>query len=411
MKFDTVIMGGGLSGLTCGIALAKAGQRVALVSAGQSSLHFASGSFDLMGYDAQGAPVSNPLEAIKALPEQHPYKKVGDIAALAEQAQQLLLEAGIGTTGTATANHNRLTPLGAFKPTWLTTEGYVTIDGDKLPWTKVALMNIIGYLDFPTKFIADGLRNAGADVEIKPITLPELNEARKSPTEMRATNIAKVLGNQEVVTRLAAEINAKAGDAQVVLLPAVLGIKDDKLAQLLKQQITKPLHFVATIPPSVPGTRMHALLRKRFEELRGMFLNGDKVVAGTIAGDKLHNVTTEKLEGTKLVADNFVMATGSFMSRGLVSDYKKVYEPILGVDVDYIAERPQWTQNDVFDAQPYMEFGVRTDNQLRVAKDGTTLANVYAVGQILSGNNKLKLCNGEGLDMLTALAVANTIKK
>lgn len=411
MKFDTVIMGGGLSGLTCGIALAKAGQRVALVSAGQSSLHFASGSFDLMGYDAQGAPVGNPLEAIKALPEQHPYKKVGDIAALAEQAQQLLLEAGIGTTGTATANHNRLTPLGAFKPTWLTTEGYVTIDGDKLPWTKVALMNIIGYLDFPTKFIADGLRNAGADVEIKPITLPELNEARKSPTEMRATNIAKVLGNQEVVTRLAAEINAKAGDAQVVLLPAVLGIKDDKLAQLLKQQITKPLHFVATIPPSVPGTRMQALLRKRFEALGGMFLNGDKVVAGTIAGDKLHNVTTEKLEGTKLVADNFVMATGSFMSRGLVSDYKKVYEPILGVDVDYIAERPQWTQNDVFDAQPYMEFGVRTDNQLRVAKDGTTLANVYAVGQILSGNNKLKLCNGEGLDMLTALAVANTIKK
>ena len=81
------------------------------------------------------------------------------------------------------------------------------------------------------------------------------------------------------------------------------------------------------------------------------------------------------------------------------------------MDVDYIAERPQWTQNDVFDAQPYMEFGVRTDNQLRVAKDGTTLANVYAVGQILSGNNKLKLCNGEGLDMLTALAVANTIKK
>lgn len=409
MKFNTVIMGGGLSGLTCGIALAQAGQRVAIVATGQSSLHFASGSFDLIGYDSEGKAVENPMEAINALPESHPYKKVGDVEKLAAQAQDLLAAAGVKTTGKAGKNHNRLTPLGAVKPTWLTMEDYITFDGDKINYKQVALMNIIGYLDFPTKFIADGLRKLGAEVEVKPITLPELNEARKSPTEMRATNIAKVLASEAIVKRLASEINAKAGNAEAILLPAVLGIKNSELAQLLKEQVNKPIHFVATIPPSVPGTRMQALLRKRFEALGGTFLNGDKAVKGEISGTKLNSIETEKLVGTRLEADNFVLATGSFMGRGIVSDYEKVYEPVLGADVDFIADRAQWTRDNVWEAQPYMEFGVKTDAQLHVMKQGKPLSNTYAAGQVLSGNNKVKLASGEGVDMLTALTVANNI--
>ena len=95
MKFNTVIMGGGLSGLTCGIALAQAGQKVALVATGQSSLHFASGSLDLLGYDAQGNSVKNPVAAIDQLPEGHPYKKVGDAKALAAWLKALPKPAAI----------------------------------------------------------------------------------------------------------------------------------------------------------------------------------------------------------------------------------------------------------------------------------------------------------------------------
>ena len=71
MKFDTIIIGGGLSGLTAGIELSRKGQKCLIVSSGQSALHFFSGSFELYGMGAE------PFKAMESLAPEHPYSMIG----------------------------------------------------------------------------------------------------------------------------------------------------------------------------------------------------------------------------------------------------------------------------------------------------------------------------------------------
>ncbi|MDE6339139.1 MAG: FAD-binding protein, partial [Muribaculaceae bacterium] len=106
MKFDYIVIGGGLCGLMAGIRLAENGKKTAIISSGQSALHFCAGSFGLLG-NVDGEVVTNPIEAINKLPVNHPYRLVGEesVKRIATETVGILAKAGIHVNGNAEENH------------------------------------------------------------------------------------------------------------------------------------------------------------------------------------------------------------------------------------------------------------------------------------------------------------------
>jgi glycerol-3-phosphate dehydrogenase subunit B len=415
MRFDTVIIGGGLAGLICGIRLAKQGERCAIVSLGHSALHFSSGSLELLGALPDGTAVVLPSDALvqlRGMAPQHPYARFDSdrFLSLADEGRSLLQKAGIGVYGTAEHNHYRLTPVGAMKPAWLTFEGYVHSDkSDKLPWQSVALFNAEGFLDFYPQFLRDEMLHMGTKCRVYTFNLKELEQIRQNPTEMRSANIARIFDSEQTLDALAKIIAENMGDAEAVLLPAVLGIDNRQGVTYLEQKLGRKVAVIATLPPSVPGLQVQTLLRRRFQQLGGVYMLGDTAVGYTTEGDKIVAVNTKNHGNIGFRADNFVLATGSFFSGGLEATMQEVREPLFDVDVEFDAERNAWYERDMFKAQPYQSYGLKSDNEFHAMRGGRACPNLYVVGAGLAGFNAIKQGCGAGVSMLTAISVADTI--
>ena len=112
-------------------------------------------------------------------------------------------------------------------------------------------------------------------------------------------------------------------------------------------------------------------------------LAGDRVLAGTLKDGKVTGLYTRNLGKTSpLVADEYILATGKFFSRGLLSDKDHVWEPVFGADVDYEPDRSKWFNPDFEAPQPFLKFRVKTDEQGHVIVGGRAIVNLKAVGDI-----------------------------
>ena len=411
MKFDTLIIGGGLAGLTCGIRLQKSGVKCAIVSTGQSALHFSSGSFDLLNELADGTKVDSPLAAVGKVGANHPYAKLGDsFAHYAREAKQQFLDCGIEVNGDAGHNHLRITPMGTLKPTWLTFSDFEPLSlANDMAGKKVLAVNIAGFLDFNTKFVADGFEKYGAECRISSINLPELERLRISPTEMRSTNIARVLENEKTLETLIRALAAKISGFDIVALPAVFGLSSAAPVRKLKESLDIPAWLVPTMPPSVPGIRAQQQLRRSFEELGGVYMLGDTVVKAGFKGNRVEAVYSVNHGDISFVAENFILASGSYFSNGLVARPDSIVEPVFGSDVDFTLGRDTWYDQSFFNKQNYMTFGVATDDKLRIRIKGDVQQNLFAIGSVLGGSDTIHEGCSAGISMLTALYVADNL--
>ena len=371
MRYDVVIIGGGLAGLTAGISLQKAGKSTAIVSTGQNALYFFSGCFE---------SIQEPTPEIKTL----------------------FSEAGIRLHYTPGV---RLMPMGTFKESALALED-VSIFPTPQFGRKVLIINFMAYHDFFSSFLAEGLEKQGMECRIRFLNLGDLTQPDLGPNQMRAVQIARKM--DEVWEKVVQEVRVLLKDEDTVILPQVFGLNDASIPERIRQGIPARVVFAGTLPPSVPGIRTQMLLKKRYEVLGGTYLMGDRVTGAHVYEDVVQNVVTKHLDRHYLEADHFILASGSFFSKGLSSNPFKIYEPLFELDMDYNTDRNAWYDPSFANHQPYLGFGVKTDANLQPCRKDVPVKNLYVIGSIL-GETHPELGCGAGLAIRSALKVTELI--
>ena len=421
MKFDSIVIGGGMAGLSAALRLAEAGQKTLLMASGQSALHFSSGSVDLL--ESDGDPRA-ALPAFMAAHPDHPYSKVGmqNIEGSLADLQRHCAEEGLPLMRQE-HNHQRLTPIGTLKSTWLSPDTCACMTDAPAP-DAILLATLEGFRDFHPALAAANLathaRFAHSRILTGEIRLPQLAQFSRNPHEFRSADIARLFdkqgpGQQDLLADLAREISRMVQGCGVpgcrhIVLPACLslGLVGPRLSEL-ERRTGCTIKEVATMPPSLIGMRMQEALKRRFMTLGGTFLTSERVLGARYDGDKVIGVHSQHGEDQLFEADHFVLASGSFFSRGLESRLRGIREPIFDADVLSLAERDAWAGRRLFDHHPFMGFGVKTDERLRVLRGGRPLTNLYGAGSVLAHYDPIKEGSGSGVAVATGWQAAGHI--
>ncbi|PMN70301.1 glycerol-3-phosphate dehydrogenase subunit GlpB [Enterovibrio norvegicus] len=421
LTFDTIVIGGGLAGYCAAIKRAQAGFKTALISQGEGSLHFASGSIDVLAKDPDAFfPTRFPLKTISQLPPQHPhpYRKVGanDTRAALSWFRDVMEQQGIPFHQLDEGqNHWRITPFGTLKATWLS-QIFCTMLDDEKPhaFERVIVASIEGFRDFQADVTAENLallpQFANTPIKAVSIILPEQQTGNEMRAK-RAIDYARAMREPRVYDAMCEQLSRYATPRDLVVLPSIFGNGDGQAYMARLQQDTQlQFHEVPTMPPSLLGIRISDALHRAFTQAGGTLLKGDSVTGATLTrhqeGHQVDCIYTQKMGDLHLRANQYVLASGSFFSRGLIATPNRIYEPVFGLDIAAPESRDDWYNPRFLDAQPYISSGVVTNDHLQPAIQGDTVINLHCIGGVLGGFDPVKEGSGGGVSIATGYAVA-----
>lgn len=412
IESDVLVVGGGLAGLTSAVAAARAGADTRLVSHKQSTLRHASGLVDVLGYTPDGdGPLADPFEAIPDLPPEHPYATVGVDGV--RDALALFDDAVPGYEGGHT-DRNALVPThgGTVKPTARYPAGAAA--GVASDDRDVLLVGFGALADFHAPQAAAHLADAGVPFDVRGATVAFPGDLRADAKVTRYaslldanTEVAVDGGERPVRAALAERVAAALDGEDRVGFPAVLGDDDPAgVRRALADALGADVFEVPMGPPSLPGLRLEDALFDALDAAGAGIETGNPVV-GYEGGDRIEHVVVDK-QGARVpyAADQYVLATGGLVGKGVESDRGGVTEPVFGCHVPHSSDRYDWFDDDTFGDHAFAQFGVRTDDDLRpVAADGgVEFENLRAAGAVLGGYDFAAEKSGSGVSVATGHA-------
>ncbi|WP_049898958.1 glycerol-3-phosphate dehydrogenase subunit GlpB [Halococcus agarilyticus] len=410
---DVCVVGGGLAGMTSAIRAARKGARVRLVSHKKSTLRHASGLVDVLGYTPDGELVAEPFDALSALPEGHPYRRVGTDAVRAglDLFDQV---AGDAYRGNHT-DTNALVPThgGTVKPTARYPQSVAAGLASRSEETLFVGFETLTAFDAP--LAADHLAAAGVPSRTRGVTVDFPGEFR---ADSRVTRFARALDENETIETtdgpttarraLAAAVEPHLDGAGRVGFPAILGEDEPSAVRTaLETRLGVEAFEVPMGPPSLPGLRLEELFDAALDEWGVRRTTGNPVVDFEADGGRIRAVYVDRNgQRTPFHADQFVLATGGLVGKGIDSDRTGVVEPVFDCHVPHPGDRYEWFADEAFGDHPFARFGVAVDDDLRPldAGGGVEYGNLRAAGGVLGGADFAAEKSGSGISLATGHA-------
>jgi len=415
-KYDICIIGSGLAGLAATLFAANRG--LSAVQVGHTGeINFSSGFLDLLGVhpidekNILDDPWAGIDTLVRAIPD-HPYARLPkeDIQAAFEELLSFLNETGLSYHRRMKHNSTVLTSLGTTKRTYCvphTMWNGVTALKKK---PVCLILDIRGLKGFSARQIAAVLQKDWSDVMTGRISFPGMDHLNEVYTE----HMASALILPENRQKFALAVRPHIRDAQIVGLPAILGLyRTHEVMSDLEQLLGVPVFEIPTIPPSIPGLRLKESFERGLRTKGVRYFSQNRVVSVRAKGDQFFELdigrnTTEDTVQCR----GIILASGRFIGGGLYADRLRIKETIFDLPVHQPDNRAAWHRRDLLDPRghPVNRAGLEIDDTFRPLNSSHQPAyrTLFAAGSILAHNDWKRLKCGASLAVASAFGAVKS---
>jgi glycerol-3-phosphate dehydrogenase subunit B len=402
---DVVVIGAGLAGLTAAVRLAEGGARVLVLAKGVGATHLSAGTIDVLGYAPER--VDHPREALGRVADGHPYSLVGAeaVAASVEWLKARVADGSLAPyayEGGLDENLLLPTALGVPRPSAVVPE--TMAGGDLRRGGPLFVVGFRGLKDFHPALMAETLRRTGT-----PARAAELDLVPEGRADVNSLGYARAFDDPAFRAEVVAQLVARLRADERVAFPAVLGIAGPHAAWSdLERRLARPVFEVPTLPPSVPGMRLFAILREALRRAGGRVVLNTVVTGAEREGSRVGALRVRVgLREERRGCDWVVLATGGFASGGLELDSRwTARETALGLPVAGVpAPGDERFRPGYFDDHPMARAGVPVGSDLR--PEGHE--NVLVAGATLAGAEPWREKSGDGISLATGHRAAELV--
>jgi glycerol-3-phosphate dehydrogenase subunit B len=224
---------------------------------------------------------------------------------------------------------------------------------------------------------------------------------------------ARLFEQPEFRRAVGAELGQRLEPDEAVGFPSVLGLeRHAAVREELEELLGQPVFEVPSLPPSVPGMRLHRALDRALRRAGGRAILGPTAVGADHGDGVLKACSCRRPQPDHDVRGLlFVLASAASPRgdparlHGEVRDDPRL--PVAGVPA---VDEPRFLPG-YFADHPMARAGVAVDDRLRPvdAEGGAIYENLVAVGAVLSGAEPWREHSGNGLALATAYAAASQI--